>query len=330
MVDRTNERYTHTCVISSVRCCRSNNGGIRSVALAISRMRYKSDGPRRWIGRFLNAIHLPCSVGGAFINATYMIRFITVSLIILLHRSVLSQDCFVNGTLPGERIVVEAKEWRLVELPLGNFTDKRQALSFDIEDFHTPSHIAVWEIRDDALYLSDLTGTVGGKPFDPTTAFGKQLPVRADWYSGKLTLVKKQIETDYALNAATKFIEAKVYLVSHGHIIYMRNLSRMASGVLPGRFGFTLKREDDHFVAIPIAHKLEEASIGFGVNFDGVKSGDIVHGLIDPNGVSLEFSGESEEVVNAALSGVRGTEVNFIVSSPSNPKKIRVATHERK
>jgi hypothetical protein len=263
-------------------------------------------------------------------HSSDMLRLYSFLLTFLVIPLVSAQDQLPHGVLPWNKISVNAEPWVLVESPLRDFDDKKHALNFDVLNYHVPSHSVTWEIREDILFLTDIQGNVAGKPFDPRTAFGSELPVRAEWYSGRLTLLNKQIEPSYSSTLEHKFVPSQVYLVNRGHVVYKRNLKRLAFGLRSDNVGFSLKRKDDHFIAVPRFNSSDENRIGYGIDSDRVVGGDIVHGLVDPNGISLEFSTETEELANAALSGARGTHLMVIISSPEKPSRIRAVKVERK
>ncbi len=259
-----------------------------------------------------------------------MLRLLTFLIACLIAPLVLAQDQLPPGVLPWDKISVNDATWVLVESPLRTFGDKSSSLNFDVVNFHVPSHSVAWEIREESLFLTDLQGNVAGKPVNLKKTFGRDLPVRADWYTGRHEIMEKQIVSNYSLTPEHIFVRSQVYLINRGRVIYERNLKRMAFGVHSDNVGFRLKRKDDHFVAVPRVGSSRENCISYGIASKEVVVGEIVHGLVDPNGISLEFSTETEEVANAALSGARGTYVTVIVSLPEDPNRIRAVKVLRK
>ncbi|WP_430452253.1 hypothetical protein [Rhodopirellula europaea] len=60
-----------------------------------------------------------------------------------------------------------------------------------------------------------------------------------------------------------------------------------------------------------------------------VLTGDIVHGLIDRNGFSLNFTDESDELANTLLLGDTGNEFTLLLSTPLRGDGIRAVTIDR-
>ncbi|MEN9627315.1 MAG: hypothetical protein RJA10_542 [Pseudomonadota bacterium] len=98
---------------------------------------------------------------------------------------------------------------------------------------------AVWEIAGDDLYLIGLLEP-DGQPYDPAVVFGdRPLPIRADWFSGRIEIGQGDALTYHHMNAG------------HSHSTVLRLYVRCGRVVARRRYDQTrlLRRHFERFVA---------------------------------------------------------------------------------
>lgn len=81
---------------------------------------------------------------------------------------------------------------------------------------------AVWEIADDDLHVIGLLEP-DGQPYDPAIVFGdRALPVRADWFSGRIEIGQGDALTYFHMNAGHSHSTVLRLYVQRGRVVARR------------------------------------------------------------------------------------------------------------
>ncbi|EMB17566.1 putative secreted protein [Rhodopirellula europaea 6C] len=219
-----------------------------------------------------------------------------------------------------DKVVVEGKQQYVREHPLAGYWTRENRPRFDpISTANWKGYTTRWEIRDSTLYLTSFDATIDGQPVDPESIFGEgKLPIPANWFTGKLTVLRRGFPVPFD---KPHFASASLYLIERGKVCQMRYESRMRFELPQGRHEFTLKRESGQFIVSNPRSNVKE--------IPEVLTGDVVHGLIDRNGFSLNFTDESDELANALLRGDTGNEFTLFLSTPLRADGIRAVKIKR-
>lgn len=220
-----------------------------------------------------------------------------------------------NATNPvWDEININGERRFVYQYPLANFWPRKHRSRFDsISSANRKGYTTSWEIRDSQLFLISFNATIDGKPADPKNIFdGQELPIRADWYSGVLAVVKRPFPR---FSDQTPITSATLFLIDHGFVQQIRDAPGMRFENTSPKIDLTLQRDSGRFVVSNPR-----------MNIKGVPeliTGSIVHGLIDRNGFSINFTDESEELANALLHTHFSRGLTLFVSSPPNHRVIR-------
>jgi hypothetical protein len=96
-----------------------------------------------------------------------------------------------------DQIGIDQAEYFVMEYPLELlFKDRGRRPDLDeMSTSHRRGYAAIWEVRGDKLYLRSLSASINGTPAVNQIFKGRTLPVRADWYSGEVHVVRgKRVE----------------------------------------------------------------------------------------------------------------------------------------
>lgn len=213
-----------------------------------------------------------------------------------------------------DTIVVDGKQHFVREHPLANYWTRENRPRFDpTSTANWGGYTAVWEIRNSTLFLTSFDATIDGNAVDPRTIFDtKALPLPATWFTGKLTVLRRAFPVPFDKPHSAS---ATLFLIDRGEVRQVRHVSQMRFGLPIGQHGFTVKRDSGRFV---IANPRSNAK-----EVPDMPTGEIVYGLIDRNGFSLNFTDESEELANALLIGDVGNEITVLLSTPTRDNDIR-------
>ena len=105
--------------------------------------------------------------------------------------------------------------YQFEELPLREYLENKQ-IEFDVSSTaNWDGYVAMWEIKDKQLFLISLYGQIKGKDVSAGKIFGfnKRYPIKADWYTGKVTvLIKEPIDNCI-------FPKLRIFSIKDGNII---------------------------------------------------------------------------------------------------------------
>ncbi|MEO9594610.1 hypothetical protein [Rhodopirellula bahusiensis] len=243
----------------------------------------------------------------------------TRNVLLLVFALLNSTFCFATDQAWDE-IVVNGRQQFVREHPLAGYWTRENRPRFDpIGTANWKAYTTRWEIRDSTLFLTSFDATIDGQRVDPASIFGEQkFPIPATWFTGKLTVLRRGFPMPFDKPHSAS---ASLFLIQRGKVRQMRYASRMRFELPLGRHDFKLKRESGKFVISNPRHNVKE--------IPDVLTGDIVHGLIDQNGFSLNFTDESVELANALLRGDTGNEFTLFLSTPIQGDAIRAVTIKR-
>lgn len=218
-------------------------------------------------------------------------------------------------------IVGGQKRWIYTTIGLAEDWHGRN-LDFDLRSSNWSGYNCEWEIRDSRLYLKGFEATVNGKPVARKDAFphSKKWPLHATWFSGVVTVLDKPVRLSRASHEPM-YVPATRYLVEKGNVQARRHFRRLRIG--PDlRPVLKVKRVSGEFVVVssPVRHKDELPEVWID---------DVVLGIVNPNGFSINFTDESEELANAMLAIHADKEVQLILRSPALNNKLRIVTVKR-
>ena len=237
-----------------------------------------------------------------------MIRTIITFLVITIASTTLATDQVWDS------VMIDGKRNWLLEPPLAAYWSKPQYPNFDVESTANRSgYNCAWEIRDSALYLIDFSAKINRKPVTHADVFPDQeWPLRATWYTGMATVV----EEAFPLGRKPHTANARLYLIEKGKVRNHCNIERMRFGEPLGPQKFTLKREEGHIV-------VKNPLLWDAERIPDLSSDDIIIGVVNPNGFSINFTDESEELASAILAADSGNEIVLLLKTPTRSDEIR-------
>ena len=214
-----------------------------------------------------------------------------------------------------ETIMVEGKRNWLVGNPLLGYWSKESKPKFDFTSTSNwGGYKCEWEIRDSALYLINFSAKMNGKPVTHSDIFPSgEWPLRAEWYTGVATVVEEpfrlsQSEPYYAI--------AGLYLIEQGRIRLHRHFERKRFGTHLGPLQITIKREAE-LLRIYDPHLIDAERIPV------ISPGDILVGVVNHDGFSINFTDESAELATAVLATDEGNVISLMLKTPSRNDEIR-------
>ncbi|MGB7323415.1 MAG: hypothetical protein WBD31_00990 [Rubripirellula sp.] len=224
-----------------------------------------------------------------------------------------------------DAIDVDGEHKFIREFPLHGFMFPRH-VRIDDPGFHSRRYQCSWELRKSRLYLKSFDAKSGGQFIDPKTIFGEDLPVLATWHTGKITILNKPVDP---LKWEPSHVAADVCLVDRGKVLQQHSISRLRLTRPSNLTGFTLKRIDGKLVAQPQSGFRHDGWVGYGHRTRQIVGGDFIHGILDPNGISMTFDGSSDALANAVLAGEKGNSFTVVRSTPEKPDRIEAVVVDR-
>ena len=243
-----------------------------------------------------------------------MIRTIIPFLFMTLASTTLATDQIWDS------VIVDGKRNWLKEHPLAGYWSKRSHTEFDVQSSaNWGGYTCEWEIRDSALYLIKFNAKIDGKPVTHADVFPEQeWPLRATWYTGIATVVEKP----FSWLAEPHYASARLFLIEKGGVRLNRNIERMRFGEPLGPQKLTLQREAGQIV-------VHDPHLWDAERIPDLSSNDIIIGVVNPNGFSINFTDESEELATEVLTADSGNEIVLLVKTPTRSDEIRAVKIKR-
>ncbi len=243
-----------------------------------------------------------------------MIRSLIVFAIITAASNTLATD------QEWDTVIVDGKRTWLCEKPMAGYWSKRSHPKFDIQSSaNWGGYTCEWEIRDSALYLIKFNAKIDGKPVTHAEVFpGSEWPLCATWYTGVATVV----EEPFRWQEEPHYHRARLYLIEKGRVRLNRNVESLRFGEPLGPQKFTLKREADQLV-------VHDPHLWDAERIPDLSSNDILIGVVNPNGFSINFTDESEELATEVLVTDSGNEIVLLVKTPTRSDEIRAVKIKR-
>ena len=229
-----------------------------------------------------------------------------VAILLCLHTATLTPQA-------KDTLLLDRKREPIREYPLNDFLSEKEEPRFDVP--HTANYkgyTCCWEIRNSKLWLVDFNAKRDRKNVRPEDIFGQKLPIEAKWYSGRLTAFYEM--PPFANSDLGRKFDSRHFIISGG-VVEASRRTKARIGLPWGDNGFNVKRIDGKLTITDVNQKEPISKL--------LSEGETLVGLLDPNGVSVTFRGESPELVRAILQGDVGTEFIVIIEPADGDKQIR-------
>ncbi|TWT79642.1 hypothetical protein CA13_10470 [Planctomycetes bacterium CA13] len=213
-----------------------------------------------------------------------------------------------------DTISVEGTEKVVRERPLWKYWPRTKRPKFDVlNTANWSGFYPHWEIRDSMLFLVGFEAYLNGQQVDPAEIFGEPLPVAATWYSGKLTILNRGFAGS---SSDTHYAKADIHLVEEGKVIQVHRKPSMRFSSHPRSPGFDVVRHGGRLV-VESVHSSRMAT-------PKIIDGDVLHGIINTNGVSTIFTTESIDLVKSLVRiEADGGSITLLLSTPPRNDVIR-------